>query len=173
MKTLRLVSMLLTVSVAFACQQTVLTQESAKAKLQKIYDQMNALAMKKDASGLAKLMKEIAARDYFGVDKSGAKLTLAQETASLYQQISRISEFTKAKGHIESVSIKLNSAVVLVSSSYELSTKPTPNGKSHVYSGTAMNEDTWVYLNGTWKRRIARTIRTTASVDGKLVRDGK
>ncbi|WP_309718826.1 hypothetical protein [Armatimonas sp.] len=160
MKTLVLLTAAFLLAAPVVAQDTATVQKAIQAQ----YNKEAAAFMKKDISaGLS-----INTSGFATTDTKGKKTTLAEFKAALTQIISA-AQSIKLSSTVEKVTVKGETATVIVSDkSLFVLTNPQTK-KSTKVEGASRNEDTWIKQAGVWKRQKNRALTSQSLMDGKPV----
>lgn len=157
-------SLLLITSLLLATP--VLAQDAAAAKktFQALYNKEATAFMKKDLETAL----SINTANYTATDTKKKTVSLADLKAQ-FTQIMGLAETIKLSSTVEKVTVKGDTALVLVSDKSQFVLKNPQTGQKMTLEGTSRNEDTWVKQGGTWKRQKNRALANTSLRDGKPI----
>lgn len=156
-----------------ACS-TAVAQSDATSAIRAYYAKGDALMMRMDFAGLQKLTQNSSTSDYVMMsvpDKSGKvmKHTLAEESQNIPKFAAMFQTANKCVAKVVSVTVNHNTAVALVNSDRELTTKKLGDGKTHLMMVATESQTTWVKTGGRWKIKITKTLKQKMTVDGHAV----
>jgi len=140
--------------------------DAVKLKLQALYDQVDALKLKKDADGLAKYLASTRTPDYVFEAKSG-RHNLAEMIKSMRTVFKLFDKVTRATVHIDTFKLDGTTATVVITSSTEMKTKMLEDKRFHTIAEEATGVDTWVKKDGDWKLKYSRSLKEAFIKDGK------
>jgi hypothetical protein len=142
-------------------------QTSPQAYFDGVYNKLSALTLKKDANGLSKLLKSVVTADFVYVPAKGPKLSTTQLLSSMRSQFKAMGKINKSAQKLDKVVLKGDRAVVTVSSQYAMEV-PTAGKKSKLV-GSSVSNDTWVNTPKGWRLKEIKTLKETATLDGKPI----
>ncbi len=163
MKKLSILAICVAATSAFAYQG------STKSTLMGIYNKLDSLSVKKDMTGLTKLLKQVATKDCFFITGKGEKQTVEKALSDMSKQMKVIVKFMNSTTHIDTLTTKGSMAVARVSSSYKLTSPIDPSGTPHLIESSQVSEDTWVKVGADWKLKSSKTLKENTKIDGKVV----
>jgi hypothetical protein len=149
------------------------SQGDVAKKLQSIYSKMDSLALKKDISGLTKLLNQVSTSDCVFVSKGfGKNPPMSKSRDETMKQMSvvipMIDAVTTSTSHVDKVTMGNGSLIASLHQTVAMITKATQQtGPAHKIVQKTTSEDTWVKSGGSWKLKVSRIVTETIIQDGK------
>jgi len=155
----------LMMGAALALSALAMAQD-VKGSLGRSYGELNGLILKKDVAGMKKLFGSIAHKDFVYVHKDGRKQSGPEMLNEMTSQLGMVTKVNRSTTKINKVEVKGSTAVATVTSAYAM-TMVGPDKKSHRIAGQTLTHDTWTKTASGWKLKMVKTVKETATFDGK------
>lgn len=146
------------------------TAADPKTTFEKVYNQLSTLTIKKDAAGLEKLFKITTTSDFVYYPTRGKKLTAKELIAAMKEQMRTVGKVAKSTQKLDKIVLKGDTAIVTVSAAYAMDVPV--KGKAGKLAGTSLTTDTWVNTPKGWRLKEIKTLKETATLNGKAIQGG-
>jgi len=156
----------LAITISQGAKKPSPVQVNPVGHLQAVYDQTNALKLKRDVVSLEKVLRETHTTDYIFYGRSG-KSTLDQVINGMKSAMEHISSATQATTKIEKFVRTPEGGIATVRTFFVFTTKPMDDGRTHVISEQIVGQDRWISRGPNWSLKMSKT------TSEKFLRDGQ